>query len=71
MLKKPEEYKAIIEEFFPRNRKYLSKYKVFNEVKVSHYHETIFEGEKKHGRHIFITEISHGEFKLEFGRFMN
>ena len=44
----------MIQVFFPRNRKCLSTYKVFNEVKISHYHKTIFEGEKKHGRYIFI-----------------
>ena len=71
MLKKPQVYKDIIEDFFPRNRKNLSTYKIFNAVKVSHYHETIFKGEKKHGRHIFISDISHGKLKLEFGRFMN
>ena len=54
----PKIYKAMIQVFFPRDRKCLSTYKVFNEVKISHYHKTIFEGEKKHGRHIFISEIS-------------
>ena len=67
----PKVYKTIIEVFFPRYRKYLSTYKVFNEVKISHYHKTIFEGEKKHGRYIFIQDISHGKLKLEFVRFMN
>jgi hypothetical protein len=50
----PKIYKAMINVFFPRDRKCLSTYKVFNEVKISHYHKTIFEGEKKHGRYIFI-----------------
>ena len=67
----PKVYKTIIEVFFPRNRKYLSTYKVFNEVKISHYHKTIFEGEKKHGRYIFIQDICHGKLNLEFVRFMN
>ena len=67
----PKIYKAMIQVFFPRDRKCLSTYKVFNEVKISHYHKTIFEGEKKHGRYIFIQDISHGKLKLEFVRFMN
>ena len=50
----PKIYKAMIQVFFPRDRTFLSTYKVFNEVKISHYHKTIFEGEKKHGRYIFI-----------------
>ena len=71
MLMQPKIYKAMIKVFFPRDRTFLSTYKVFNEVKISHYHKTIFEGEKKHGRYIFIQEMSKGKLKLEYVRFMN
>ena len=67
----PKIYKGMIQVFFPRDIKYLSTFKVFNEVEISHYHKTIFEGEKKHGRYIFIQDIDHGKLKLEYVRFMN
>jgi hypothetical protein len=53
-------YKDVIHGFFPRNCRNLSTYECFNQVKVEHYFNTLFEGEKKYGRVIFIEEMANG-----------
>lgn len=53
-------YKEVIQEFFPRKGRSLSIYECFNQVKVEHYFKTLFAGEKKYGRVIFIEEMANG-----------
>ena len=60
VLKDPYVYKEVIQEFFPRKGRSLSIYECFNQVKVEHYFKTLFAGEKKHGRVIFIEEMANG-----------
>lgn len=70
-LKTLETYKRLIKEFFPRNNNHLIKYKCFKYVHVKHYFKTLFEGEKKFGRYIYINHQDNNKLKLTFIRFIN
>ena len=38
---------------------------------MSHYFQTLFQGEKKHGRFLFLKENQAGKLTLTFSRFIN
>lgn len=80
-LKDIEAYKSIIETLYPgRELKHdkdgtticlLTNLPCFSHVKVGHYFKTLYEGEKKFGRFIFMEEQNDEKVKLTFVRFIN
>ena len=68
----PDIYTNIINEIFPSNQEgKIFNLKCFTPVKVRDYFKTLFEGEKKHGRFIFLEELEDERIKLTFIRFIN
>jgi len=80
-LKSIETYKSIIETLYPGREIIEDKYKkkagklthlpCFSDVKVGDYFRTLFEGEKKFGRFIFLEELNDDKAKFTFVRFIN
>ena len=77
-LYKPSVYKEIIQKLIPgyyNNVKNSKNCRIdlncFSEVEVGHYFTKLFEGEKEHGRFIFLEELKNKKLKLQFVRFIN
>ena len=78
----PGVYKEIIEKLIPGyynndeikfmdSKDYMIDLNCFSEVKIDHYFNKLFEGEKKYGRFMFLEELKNNKLKLQFVRFIN